>query len=135
MLALDLCHGYAVTRKCSCLPVLEPNLDLPGAEARNFASKSFSMSSIRMGLSSKLAHEEARLVVSKSSGDVSQHVRRNSYLIAYLNRFILRFCARSSAAEIGGFSSSLGPSSLPSSFSSMMISSPWGSFLSPLRAS
>jgi hypothetical protein len=38
------------------LPVLEPDLDLPGAEARDLAGKSLSMCSVGMGLTRELAH-------------------------------------------------------------------------------
>jgi len=45
------------------LPVLEPDLHLPGTKPGDFACKPFSVSSIRMGLSRELAHEEPSLVV------------------------------------------------------------------------
>jgi hypothetical protein len=50
-------------------PVLEPNLNLAGAQSRNLTSKAFSVSSIWMSLPGKFAHEEASLIVGQPRND------------------------------------------------------------------
>jgi hypothetical protein len=48
------------------LPVLEPDLDLAGAETGNLSGQSFSVSCVWVCLTGEFAHEESSLVVGKS---------------------------------------------------------------------
>ena len=79
------------------VPVLEPNLNLSRAQAWNLSCQSLSMSGVGMGLSSKLAHQEAGLIVRESgwlSAIETRARRRGSG--AHRKRFILRFSCRRS---------------------------------------
>jgi len=109
-------------------PVLEPDLDLTWAETRDLARKPLSMRRIGMRLPCKFAHQEPCLIVCQATQLLvfALTVMRQFECSAHRNRFILRFCARNSAAVIRGLpsSSSISPPS-PSRSSSSIGSSPW----------
>lgn len=51
------------------LPVLEPDLDLARAKARNFSGQALSVGGIWVWLFGKFAHQESGLLVGESEGN------------------------------------------------------------------